>query len=153
MYNLSSEAVRGGTLCLSKAGVAEGGTAQKIKTAAPNGAGTDFAINGILYHLVDVDDFWTMSGDAMAIASECLWLLCINAAGTMSVVQGDTVTTANIDSGYTPLRWPGVGPTVCPLGGVKVVTVASIFTPGTTALTGTATYYDFLAIPEQDIGT
>ena len=47
---------RSGTLCLSKAGLAEGTNAATIKTAAPNGAGIDYAIEGILYHKADGDN-------------------------------------------------------------------------------------------------
>lgn len=155
MFNLNAEQVRGGTLCLSKAGVAIGGTASKVKTAAPNGAGTDFAIKGYLYHLADTDDFWTLSGDTIAVSSSCLILLCVNASGTMSIVQGDAVLTANITSGYTSLKWPQPGEAVCPLGAVRIDTNASVpFVMGTTLLSAagiTDTYYDFFALPELDL--
>jgi len=151
MFNLSSEAVRGGTLCFSKAGIAIGGTTSKAKTAAPNGAGTDFAINGYLYHLADTDDFWTMSGTTVAIVSQCLFLLCVNASGTMSIVQGTARLTADITSGKYSLQWPQAGATVCPLGGIKITNTSSTYVPGTTALTTIATYYDFFAVPDSDI--
>ena len=145
------EAVRGGTLCFSKAGIAIGTSTAKAKTAAPNGAGVDFAINGYMYHLADTDDFWTLSGDTIAIVSECLFLMCVNASGTMSVVQGDAILTADIDSGKKSLKWPQAGPTVCPIAGLKIVNTSATFVPGTTALTTVTTYYDFFAVPDSDI--
>ena len=51
MLNLS-ELIKGGTLCLSKAGLVKGSTST-ISIAAPNGAGVDFAIGGLLYHKAD----------------------------------------------------------------------------------------------------
>ena len=44
---------RGGTFCLSKAGLAIGSTASQIAIAAPNGAGVDYCIKGVLYHKAD----------------------------------------------------------------------------------------------------
>lgn len=155
MLNANAEQIRGGTFCLSKAGVAIGGTATKVKTAAPNGSGTDFVIKGILYHLADTDDFWTLSGSVLAVSSSVIYLLCVNAAGTMSIVEGDAVLTANITSGYTSLKWPQPGESVCPLGAVRVDTNASVtFTPGTTNLSAagvTDTYYDLFALPDTDL--
>lgn len=155
MFNLNAEQVRGGTLCLSKAGVAIGSTATKVKFAAPNGAGIDYAIKGYCYHKADTDDFWTLSGSVLAVSSSVIYLLCINSAGTMSIVEGDAVLTANITSGYTTLKWPQPGESVCPVGAVRVDTNASVtFTPGTTNLSAagiTDTYYDFFALPEVDL--
>lgn len=155
MFNLNSEQVRGGTLCFSKAGVAIGGTASKVKIAAPNGAGVDYAIDGILYHKADTDDFWTLSGSVLAVSSSIIYLLCINAAGTMSIVEGTAVLTADITSGKKPLNWPQPGAAVCPLGAVRVDTNASTtFTPGTTLLSAagiTDTYYDLFAVPDTPL--
>ena len=43
---------RGGTFCLSNAGLAIGSTASQIAIAAPNGAGVDYCIKGISYYKV-----------------------------------------------------------------------------------------------------
>ena len=44
---------RGGTFCLSNAGLAIGSTASQIAIAAPNGAGVDYCIKGISYYKAD----------------------------------------------------------------------------------------------------
>jgi len=147
MYNLN-ELVKGGTLCLSKAGLAVGGTAQKVKVAAPNGAGVDFAINGYLYHLADTDDVFVFTAATQAALTTCLYLACVNASGTCTLVKGTEVLTASLSAGSAYLKWPEPTANTCPIGAVKVVATA-VFTAGTTALgTGnTATYYDLLAVP------
>lgn len=146
MQNLSAEQIRAFTGALSKAGIAIGGTASKVKTAAPNGAGVDFCINGIAYHLADTDDFWTLSGTTIPVSSSCLVLLCVNSAGTMSIVQGTAVLTADITSGAKTLKVPQHAATVCPIGLLRIDTNASVpFVMGTTELSAagiTDTYYD-----------
>ena len=94
--NLNDEAVRGGTLCLSKAGLAEGTNANTIKTAAPNGAGVDYVINGVLYHLTDADNIAMTALAQQAELTTCIYLVCVNAAGDVSIVKGTEVTTADI---------------------------------------------------------
>ena len=147
MINASSEQIRGLTGCVSTATVGIGGTAAKCRLTAPNGAGVDFAIDGLGYHLADTDDFWTMSGDTVADDSECLFLLCVNASGTMSIEQGTAILTADLDSGKKVLPWPQPDADVCPLGAVRVTTDGAAYIPGTTDLdasTVTDTYYNFL---------
>ena len=46
MFNLS-ELVRGGTVCVTKAGLAEGTNTATLKMAAPNGLGVEYAIGGL----------------------------------------------------------------------------------------------------------
>ena len=152
MDNLS-ELVRGGTLCLSKAGVAIGGTTSKVKILAPNGAGVDFAIAGKLYHKADGDDIFTLTGAALTALYSTLYLLCLNASGTASVVRGSDVLTASVALGV-PLYWPTPVASTCPVAAVRIDAGADAFTPGTTALTGgtvTVTYYDLFAVPDTPI--
>jgi len=146
--------VRGGTLCLSKAGLAIGGTAQKVKIAAPNGAGVDYCINGLAYHKADADDVFTLSGDNVDDGYSCIFLMCLNSSGTASIVQGTSVLTADITSGKNALRWPQPTANTCAIGAVRVDTDGADFVPGTTALSAaevTDTYYDFFAVPDTPI--
>jgi len=152
MINLS-EIVRGGTFCLSKAGLAIGGTTTKVKTAAPNGAGVDFAIGGKIYHKVDTDDVWTLSGTDITALYSCIFVLGLDKDGTMHIAQGSQVLTASVTAG-TPLVFPESDSDVCPIGYIRIDAGASAFTPGTTALTGgtvTVTYVDCFAIPDAPI--
>ena len=79
MFNLSSEMVRGGTLCLTKAGLAEGTNANTLKTAAPNGAGTDYCIDGIIYTFTDRDNLVMTACAVQALLTSCLYLVTMNA--------------------------------------------------------------------------
>lgn len=153
MINLS-EIVRGGTFCLSKAGLAIGGTNTKVKILAPNGAGVDFAIGGKIYHKVDTDDVFTLSGAVITALHSCIFVLGLDKDGTMHVAKGTEQLTTDVAAGATPLEFPESDSDVCPIGYVRIDAGASAFTPGTTALTGgtvTVTYVDCFAIPDAPI--
>uniref|UniRef100_A0A6M3K2Z8 Uncharacterized protein n=1 Tax=viral metagenome TaxID=1070528 RepID=A0A6M3K2Z8_9ZZZZ len=151
MFNLNSEAVRGGTVCLSKAGLKIGNSdAKDVDIAAPNGAGVDFAINGILYHKADAADIALTAADAQAADTSCIYLICLNSSGTLSSVKGTEVTTADITSGKTPLTFPAPTENTCPIGYVRVDTDSVTFTAGTTELSAsgvTDTYVDLFSVP------
>ena len=151
-----NDLLRGGTLCLSKAGAAIGGTTTKVKSAAPNGAGIDFAIDGIMYHKADADNIWTLSGDDQTALYSRIYLLQLNASGTMSIVQGEEVLTANVTDLSDVLVWPAPTADTCVVAAVRVDAGASAFVPGTTALTGgtvTVTYYDLINVPAAPIAS
>ena len=151
MLNLS-ELVRGGTLCLSKAGLVVGTTTSKAQIVAPNGAGVDFAIKGILYHVGEADNLVVLTGSVQTILYTRLYLVCIDSANTITVVAGTEVLTADLASGKSVLPWPVPTADTCPIGAIKIV-ATSAFTPGTTALgTGnTVTYYDLFAVPDAPL--
>jgi hypothetical protein len=153
MLNLSDLA-RGGTMCLSRAGLAIGGTTTKAKILAPNGAGVDFAINGILYFVGEADDLVVFTANSQTALYSCIYLVCINASNTITTVAGTQVLTADITSGKTPLKWPVPTANTCPIGAIRVDAGASAFTAGTTALTGgtvTVTYYNLLLVPDTPL--
>jgi len=151
MFNLS-ELVRGGTVCLSKTGLAVGSNTAKMKILAPNGAGVDFAIKGVFYHIADTDDICIFTAATQAALTTCLYLVTINSANTILITKGTEVVTADLTAGKVALTWPTPTAAYCPIGAVKVV-ATSVFTAGTTALgTGNAaTYYDLLAVPDTPI--
>ena len=142
----------GFTGCVTKAGLGIAGTADRVKFTAPNGAGTDFAINGIGYHLADGDNVDTgvpVNTDISAVQpadTHCLYLLQLDSAGTLSVVKGEDVLSADVTKGKA-VQWPRPSANRCPVGGVKVVTVAVTFTLATTNFDAsgvTETWYDFI---------
>ena len=140
--------VRGGNLCLGKAGLTVGTTSTKIKIATAIG----YAINGVLYAKAITDNIALTAADAQAVSTSCLYLVCIDAAGTVSTVKGTEVLTADITSGKAVLTWPQPSSNdVVAIGAVRVDTSASVtFIAGTTALDAagiTDTYYDLFAIP------
>ena len=149
MFNFN-EVIRGGTLCLSSAGLAIGGTASKAKIAAPNGAGVDYAINGLLYHKADTDDCILFTGLTQADLTTCLYLVQLDTSGTVTVVQGTAVLTASLTAGLAVLDWPTPTANKCPIGAIKLATNGGAFTGATTELSAatiTDTYYNFVAVP------
>ena len=154
MQNLN-EAHRGGTFCLSKAGLAGNSTTKThIDIAAPNGAGVDYCIGGALYHVADTSSASIDLGDQPTQAADttCLYLVCLDAAGTVSVVKGKDVA-----NGSGVIHYPAVPAGNCAIGSIKVKTAASAtFTGGTTALdaTGvTATFTDLFAVPTAPLAS
>lgn len=146
--------IRGGTFCMSKAGLAIGDGAKTGTNsfAAPNGAGVDYCIDGIMYHKADAATVAPFTAaTAQGLLTKCLYLVCIDSAGTITTVKGTPQLTADLTAGTKVLQWPVPTAGTCPVGAVKIaVTTSYNFTAGTTALdaTGvTATYYDFFAVP------
>ena len=147
--NDTHEIPRGFTGCLTKAGLAIGSTPAELAVVAPNGAGVDFVINGICYHLAD--DASTSgipaATTAQAALTQCLYLFQVNAGGTMLVTKGTEQLTTDINAGKTALYWPAPTAAYCPIAGYRVALVgAATYTSGTTdhnATNVTTTYYDF----------
>jgi len=138
---------RGGTACFSRAGLAEGTNANTIQIAAPNGAGIDYSIDGIGYHKADTDNIAMTALAQQADLTTCLYLVQIDSGGTVSLVKGDEVLTADLTNGKTALHWPRPDASKCPIGAIKVATSGTTFTSGTTDLGAagiTDSYYDFL---------
>ena len=142
----------GFTGCTTKAGLGIAGTADRVKVTAPNGAGIDYAINGIAYHLADADNLDTgvpVNTDISAVQAadtSCLYLLQLDSGGTLSTVKGPDVLTTDVTAGKA-IPWPTPTANRCPIGGVKVKTVAVTFTLGTTNFDAsgvTETWYDFI---------
>jgi hypothetical protein len=152
--NLSGEMVRGGTVCMVKAGLGIGSTPAQLSIAAPNGAGVDYCINGYAYHLAD-DASVAMS--AMAVQADltsCLYLVLLDSSGTLTTVKGEEELTADVTSNKNVLAWPQPTEDTCPIGAFRVDNDGGTFTGGTTSLaagTVTDTYYDFFAIPDSPI--
>lgn len=152
MLNANGEQLRGGTLCLSKAGLAEGTDDATIKIAADNGAGVDYCINGILYHKADTDNIDPTSCTEQADATTCLYLVTLNSSGTVDTIKGTEVTTADLTAGNEVLRWPVPAVNTCPIGAIKIATSGAAFQVGVDDITddissGTVTFYNLFAVP------
>lgn len=150
MFNLDSS-MRGGTACFSKAGLGIGSTATQVKIAAPNGAGVDYAIDGVMYHKADAATVAITAADEQAAGTVCLYLVCLDADGTLSTVKGTEVDSDDLTAGSEVIDWPTPTASTCPIGAVKVTTNSSTtFTAGTTALSATGVtdvYIDLFAVP------
>ena len=138
-YNLNNNC--GFTGVLSNAGLAEGTNSATIQIAAPNGAGVDYAINGISYHKADTDNIAMTALAVQAANTTCLYLVQIDSSGTVSMKKGTAVSNGTDDA----LVWPTPDANNCALGGYKVVNAGSSFTNGTTDLGSLETWYNFAA--------
>lgn len=152
MFNLNEEA-KGGTFCMSKAGLAIGdGAKTGISLASTVGTGTDYCIDGILYNKADSATNVPLTAAAVqAVLTKCLYLICIDSSGTISSVKGTAVLAADLTAGNAVLKWPEVPANKCAIGAVKIALASTAtFTAGTTALDATnvtATYYDLFSVP------
>jgi hypothetical protein len=141
---------RGVTACFSKAGLALGdGAKTGPAIVAPNGAGIDFAIDGNAYHKADAATVLPLTATTVQpVLTKCLYVMQVDAGGTVTSVQGVPVLTADLTAGKAALHFPEPTLGKCPFGAVKVETQSTAtFTPGTTALDAAnivETYYDFL---------
>ncbi len=152
MYNLN-EVVRGATMCLSKAGLKIGnGDVKDFDIAAPNGAGIDFSINGVLYHVADCQDQPLTAATAQVALSSCIYLICASTAGALTSVKGTDCLAADLAAGTQVLRIPDPTAGTCPIGYIRVDTgAATTFTAGTTNLNAaliTDTYVDLCMLPD-----
>lgn len=136
----------GRTGCLSKAGLSLATDKNDIQIAAPNGAGVDFAIDGICYHKADTDDIVLTAHAQQAVSTSCLYLVQLDSSGNLSTKKGTERLTANLGDNLS-LQWPLPDEGKCAIGGYKVATNGSTtFTNGTTDLDAagvTTTFYDF----------
>ena len=142
---------RGGTFCLSSAGLAIGSTKSQVAIAAPNGAGVDFCIGGVMYHKADAASSAITAAAVQPVLTTCLYLVCLNSSGTVSTVKGTAVLNAALAAGAAVLEWPTPAAGTCPIGALKVKCEnAATFTANTTLhdATGvTVTYYNLFTVP------
>lgn len=146
--------INAGTMCFSKAGLAIGSTTTQLAIAAPNGAGVDFAVKGVMYHRADVATLDPGTAAQQADLTTCIYLVSLTAAATplFSVVKGTEQVTATMTAEYDSLEWPTPAENTCPIGYFKVVTSGTTFTLGTTDLNDanvTTTYVDLCAVPVE----
>lgn len=149
--------VRGGTLCMSKAGLKIGSTATQIAIAAPNGTGVDFAINGTLYYLADTATVAVTASQTVADGDTALLLVCLDSSGTVSTVLGDATSNTDITAGNGVIEWPQPTADTCAIGALKVKNASGAdFITGTTAFNATSittTYIDLLAVPTAPLAS
>ena len=143
---------RGNTMCLSKAGLAIGdGSKLGVAIVSTVGSGVDYVIDGVIRNLADAATDKPLTAAAQqAAASKCLYLIQVNAAGTVSSVKGTAELTTDLNAGVEVLHWPQPAADNCPIGAVLMITTTTAFTAGTTALDGTgctAAYYNLSTVP------
>lgn len=81
------------------------------------------------------------------------YVLCVNAAGTIRVVQGTYVGQPIVSMGLSTVgdgNVPDIPDTWVAFAILKVVTAGSAFVPGTTALTSIGTFLDVSLLPANN---
>lgn len=134
---LNNLMVLGLNQCFSAAGTALATTTTKVKTVNT----ITYSIDGALKTKAGTDNFWTLSGTTIAANAVNKYLLYIDSAGAASVAEGTQASTA------ASVVLPALAQSKAVVGFLTVSAGASVFTPGTTALTGgtvTVTYTDGL---------
>lgn len=159
----------GATLCLAAAGLAEGTAANTIKTVN----NITYTIDGRFYSKAATDDIAiSFTGPSVYQAptgvgsinggftggtngSTRLYLVCLNAAGAVSIVPGKIVDTAALAAGTVSLDFPDAPRGVCPIGAMRIaVTAGTTFIPGSTDLSAsgvTDTFYDLMDVPANPL--
>lgn len=148
MFNLNQEA-RGGTRNHWKGDLAIG-NGSKLGVAIATTI--KYAIDGIIYSKTGAaTDIPLTAAAIQPVLTKCLYLICIDSAGTVTSIKGTAVLTADLTAGTKVLEWPQPTAGTCPIGAVKMTLASTAtFTPGTTALDAancTAAYYDLDTVP------
>lgn len=125
--------------CLDKAGLAEGTNAATLKVGA-----FDFCIEGIIYGKDATDNIAMTAQPVQAVSTYCLYLVSIDAAGTIYVLKG-------FEQATDIAVLPPLHPSRASVGYFKIVTDGvTTFTSGTTDLGAagiTETYFDLSRMP------
>lgn len=166
--NLSQNS--GLTIALNSGALAEGTNANTIKTTVA----IAYTIDGQFYSKAITDNIaisYTGAAVYQAAAggvqnvnggftggvngSTRLYLLCLDAAGAVSIVPGAIVDSAELAAGRVALQFPDAPNGVCPFGALRVaLTAGTAFTPGATDLSAsgvTDTFYNLADVPANPL--
>jgi len=147
--NLNDNA-RAGTFCITKPAVIVDASAKADLEITPTNM--LYVINGLHYTVAsgDVDVPLDDTANTIADGYTRLYLACVIAAGTVSVVVGDAIANIDLDAG-APIPWPEPTDDSCPFCGILVTNdTGSVFTAGITTLDTTSIFadiYDLWSIP------
>ena len=104
-----------------------------------------YVIDGLHYTVASGDGDVKLDGttaNTIADGYSRLYLACVVAAGTISVVVGDAIKNTTITEG-APIPWPEPTADSCPFCGILVTnSTGSLFTAGTTTLDTTSIFTD-----------
>ncbi|RLC09557.1 MAG: hypothetical protein DRI24_21590 [Deltaproteobacteria bacterium] len=112
-----------------------------------------YVIDGLHYTVASGDGDVPLDDTANTIADgySRLYLACVVADGTVSVVVGKALSNAALAAGEISADWPVPTANSCPFCGILVTNATgSVFTAGTTTLDTTSIFadiYDLWSIP------
>ncbi len=143
---------RGGTMNLGAATVGptmlEGTNANTIKSTVA----TTFAIDGIIYAKAITDNIAMTALAAQAADTTCLYAICANSSGTISIVKGVEKGTASATQASESMEYPEATAGTCMISAMKIVTTVA-YTCGTTDLGTSGVTETFQNILQPPSGT
>ncbi len=152
MINLN-DIQRGGCFNLVRAGLAIGDGA---KTGPAIVNTITYLIDGVQYTKTGAATVLPLTAAALQpVLTTCLYLIVINAAGTVTSIAGKPVLSSDLTAGTAVLKWPDLPSDVAPVGAVRITLASTAtFLPGTTALDATnvtATYLNLFSLPAKPL--
>lgn len=157
------------TLALNSGALAEGTNANTIQIAAE----IKYILDGRFYTKAVTDNIAiSFSGPSVYQAptgvgsingsftggvggSTRLYLICLDAAGAVSIVPGKIVNTADLTAGRVSLDFPDNPSGVCPIGAMRIaLTQNTTYTPGSVDLSAsgvTATFINLADVPANPL--
>lgn len=148
MTNLNDNA-RAGTFCTTNPAVIVDATAKEDLEITPTNM--LYVIDGLHYTVASGDGDIKLDATTIATGYSTLYLACVVADGTLSVVQGPAILNADVTAGQAAFHWPVPTANSCPICGILVTNATgSVFTGGTTTLDTTSIFtdiYDLWSIP------
>ena len=144
---------RGGIFCLNNPNIIIDASNKVDAEVTPTSI--DYCINSNLYTYTSGDGDIPLETDQnLAALSIGLYLVCVDAAGTISIVNGPQELIADYDAGK-PLDWPQPTVDTCPIGGFTIKNEAATqFVGGTTELDATDvtfTAYNLFTMPAEPV--
>lgn len=141
----------GGTMGLSKAGLAEGAAANTFKTANT----FLFTVDGVVYSLAATDNLAFSSGHtALGNNQTSVFAVWVDASNNITTTQGDVVDNSALTADTKALKMPDIVDAKALVGLIKVKTDVATFTAGSTDLGATNvtdTYYDCSLMPSAPL--
>lgn len=161
---------RGLTIALNSGALAEGTNANTIQIAAA----INYTIDSRFYSKAITDNiaisysgpsvYQAAAGGVQAVnggftggvnGSTRLYGIFLNASGTVSILPGPIVDTAELAAGRVALQFPDAPAGLCGIGALRIaVTAGTAFTPGGTDLSAsgvTATFYNLADMPANPL--
>jgi len=132
--------------------ILEGTNAATIKTTVA----TNYCIDGFMYTKAITDNIAMTACAQQAANTTCLYLISINAAGTVKITKGTEVLTADLSAGDAYLKLPEPSSGYIPIANMRIVLGATTFTSGTTDLGAanvTETFQSMATMPADVISS
>ena len=160
MSTTLSNALAGGTCCLSKAGVAAG------TTTTTTIALTNYAIGGRMFSKAAATNGATPTVDAatgaafvpLTAGKSCIFVYALDAAGALKAVQGPLVNGADVTGKLSAVQFPVMPGGMAAIGYLYAQagsTLVGTWTFGANNMAGvtgmTYTFADLFAIPAQPL--